>query len=99
MIPEIARVLTYHGYRTFQPWKHGGARIFDRSYQRRDEIDQIQERLASQVGIYNDNHHGWLVEGHDGSRMFFRFSDWTLTVWKMPDGFDASPTLADGGAS
>ena len=92
-IPKITKVISYAGYRQFEPWRHGGKKTANCGYKRGDEIDQIQEWLATQAGRYNDNHHGWLIEGKNGNRFFFRFSDWTLTVWLMPpDATDSEQT-------
>lgn len=84
-VPKIAEVLSYHGYRTFIPWEKGGKKVaYIHSYKSEDEVDQLQHWLAEQKGTYNDNHHGWLVKGQSGNTFFFRFSDWTLSVWLMP---------------
>lgn len=82
--PQIKTVLSYHPYRTFYPWEHGGKKVFYRPYVTGDDADQLAHWLADQMGNHNDNHHGWLVESTDGNKYFVRFSDWTISFWLMP---------------
>lgn len=88
VIVDYERVVAYHGYRKDNPWDNGGALIIEVP---RDTVRDEENRLASKMGKV-ENHHGWTVEIRDRSNdrsypVMLRFSDFTLTVWAMPPGW------------
>lgn len=81
-VPRIARVISYHPYRTARPWDTGRP-ICNVRYKMGDAVDTLERHIAATMG-QQDNHHGWIVETPTGDRVFFYFSDWRLLVFSMP---------------
>jgi len=94
---DYERVVAYHKYRQDQPWDNGGALLVTMG---REEpaIKAEEERLIRTMGA-KDNHHGWTVsvvaEGH-AHPVMLRFSDFKMSVWLMPPGWQDVGAVGGG---